>query len=124
MKRYIALKRAALFEDGWTYGDWRQYVAWKDKDTAACVRMSRLPFILGLVGTCLVLVVTMAVMSVAPVWSLIAWPRTLVMLFVGFAFIGVGLLFSVTKWRLVVVVGEVRKQADGSFHRVLRSDRT
>lgn len=114
MNRYLIIKRKALFEDGWTYGDWRQYVAWRDDGTASCVRMSRLPGYLSLLGVCLL---SLAATVVFADWSTggllpLAWGRLFWLTFAGFAALGLAGWFTVTPWRLTVIVGKVRKRPD------------
>ena len=115
--KYLIIKRDALKRDGWTYGDWAQYVAFRDDGTAACVRMSQLPAIFGMLGLALVATMTWLCLDPSIPPGAIIWPRAYAMLAVGFAMVGFSLLFTVTRWKLVKVVGKVTRRLDGSYWR-------
>lgn len=121
MTRYLIIKRTALKEDGWAYGDWRQYVAFRDDGSAACVRMSSLPATLGLVGLFVAMCLSVAMLTWPP--GTIAWGRAWASLSLALSMVGVWSLFTMTQWRLVVIVGKVTQRADGSYYRVLAGDK-
>jgi hypothetical protein len=46
MKRFIC-KHSDLTRDGWTYGDWTQYLYWRPDGDSQCVRTSRIELALA-----------------------------------------------------------------------------
>lgn len=111
---YLIIRRGALCEDSWTYGDWRQYIAFRDNGDACCVRMSVLPSILAMLGASLLAVVAVAAQGV-----LVRWPVMAFYAFLGFALCGPALVQLLTDWRLVVVVLTCTRKGEGRWERDL-----
>jgi hypothetical protein len=115
---YLIIRREALKVDGWTYGDWRQYVAFLDNGDACCVRISALPFVLAMVGFVALCLPAMALFF----WWQgvdVAWTRVGVLAFIGFCLLGPEAVLAFTTWRLCVIVGTATKRSDGSWERDL-----
>lgn len=67
--------RSNLWEDSWTYGDWRQYMCKRADGALQCARVSGLPLIIGALAF---LVFGSAVMAMVTMPSaLIAWERAI-----------------------------------------------
>ena len=98
----LFVHREHLHEDGWTYGDWRQYVAFRANGSAVICRLSELPSYLGMLGFGLLLVVAMIVLVPHP--EHVRWGRLFVFAFVGFLLLAPGLLNWLSPYRLVVAL--------------------
>lgn len=118
MNRYLIIKRRALFADGWTYGDWRQYVAWRDDGSACLVRMSNLPLFASLVGVFFLLAAGCGTwLKVEAPDAIVGWGKLFGYACLGFALVAPLLITWLTQWRLCVIVGRAVRRADGSYWR-------
>lgn len=118
MKQRLIVRESALQKDGWTYGDWRQYVHFRPNGRAVLVRVSGWPAGLFLFG--LLLLLALAVPVSLAVWSGgVLWERVFWFAFAGFAMIGPQIVQWATGWRLVVVVGTATRKPDGTYWRDL-----
>lgn len=116
MKRRI-VRRSSLQVDGFTYGDWRQYVAFLDDGTAICCRISTLPATLAIVGFALLTMAACGVLMLASGIPVYSW-RVAGCAFLGFALAGPWAVTWFTDWRLVVPVSEpMQRREDGSYWR-------
>ena len=121
MTRYLIIRRQALSQDSWTYGDWRQYVAFLDNDEAVCCRGSSLPFNLLLTGIVLIALAGMGtwVALAAPAVP-VYWWRIFAVAATGFAMTGVQFVVWFTDWRLMVMVSQkMPRKDDGTWERKL-----
>ncbi len=101
-------ERNKLQVDGWTYGDWRQYVAFFPNDTARCVKIAEMPAILAMIGFVLLTLPAMAAFMAfngVPV----NWPNVIKTTAVGLVLPLPWAVTWFTKWRLVVPVSKVMK---------------
>lgn len=117
--RYMFVKRDQMKVDGFTYGEWRQYVAFLDdaERSAYCVRFSGLPPIMGVIGFTLSMVPLMAA-YLAFEGVEVNWPYAFTMLGISSILMIPLLLRLVTSYRLVVKVsGKMLPKDDGSYER-------
>jgi hypothetical protein len=114
----LIVRREALKEDSWTYGEWRQYIVFRDNGDACCVRLSTLPhmlFLIGLVGLTLPLMGAFFWWNgVGIAWGNVAWSTG-----ISFALVTPHLIQRLAGWRLVVVVLTCTRKGDGSWVRDL-----
>lgn len=114
----MIVRAAALQEDGWTYGEWRQFVAYLDNGQAVCCRHARWPFYAFLSGLLLLATIAVATWAnhtqgVPLYWGRVYWAAVL-----AFALTGPQLLFSLTGWRCVARVGPyMDREPDGTYRR-------
>jgi hypothetical protein len=116
--QYLLSRRTALQRDSWTYGDWGQYLAFRDNGEACCVRHALLPIYCAIAGLILLwfpaLAIACAVQGMAVSWNSIAGVA-----FAAFLLLGPEVVLSFTDWRLVVVVLTCTRKGDGTWERDL-----
>lgn len=114
---YFIIRKQALREDGWTYGDWRQYVANRDDGSVQCCKHSQLPLLPLIIGICLLEMVALAVFMTPVIQSHPA-PLNLGYVYtlsvVGFTLFGIGAGLYIGDYRLMYAVGP--KSFDGKRH--------
>lgn len=118
MIRRFYVRRDQLKEDGWTYGDWRQYVAWHDDDSPSIVRLSSAPIRFAIVGFVAIATALPAIMVGLERPEAVDLTRTMALAVLGLMLLCPLLVQIMTPWRLVVVVGGVRRK-DGGWERDL-----
>ena len=94
------------WEDGWTYGDWRQYIARRPDGALQPCRVSGLPVFLMLLGgfAMFPLMATIfAVLSGVPTDDFV-WFRIGVATGVGVTLMLPSIILSMTRWRLMTAV--------------------
>lgn len=118
MTDYLIVKRGQLKVDGWTGGDWRQYVAFLDDKSAYCVRHSGLTGTVFFIGIALLL---MAGMGVFIAWNgqvEVYWERVIGIAVIGAVLLLPALITWLTPWRLVVKVSDkMLPDENGSYWR-------
>jgi hypothetical protein len=108
---------SALKYDNWSYGDWRQYVAFLDDGSAICCRIASLPTILAMFGFALLALPAMA-MFMAYNGVDVIWPRVFETAFVGFVLLAPFFITWLTPWRLIVPLGKkMLPDENGSYWR-------
>lgn len=115
----VIVRGEALKVDGWTYGDWRQYVAFLDNDEAVCVRHSDLTLFLAMIGLVLLALAGFCVWVWASMDMPLLWGRLAALTLIGFVLIGPERVRWLTPWRLVVVVGLTKKKEGDGWYRLL-----
>lgn len=115
MKRPFIIACWHLQEDSWTYGDWKQYVAFINDHTAVCCRASLAPTIWGSIGFSILLAILLIVINMPH--SMIDWVNLAIITFVGFALLGPAFIELVTPWRWMVPVDRPFKGSNGTFDR-------
>lgn len=63
MAERFLVRRGEFWSDGWTYGDWHQYVCERPDGSTQCARVSRIPLFMEIFGACAVAIV------LAVLWS-------------------------------------------------------
>lgn len=102
--------------DGFTYGDWRQYVARRPDGSLQPCRVSDLPFFLGMMGF---FALFPAIFAVIFLWqgldpAKIAWERAAVSAVVGIVMMIPLAICWTTPWELMTAVAP--RSYDGNRH--------
>jgi hypothetical protein len=114
----LLIKRDSLSEDSWTYGDWRQYVAFLPGDRAVCCRVSGIPASLGVMGLIIAAIACMSVLSAVMMGIPLYWDRVTITGMIGILFMVPMLVTIFTPWRLVKTVSKImHRNANGGFLR-------
>lgn len=104
---YLLINRnkVKLQTDGFTYGEWRQYVAFLPDKTAVCCRYALLPTYLMVIG---VVLLSLPLMAAYLAWNGVSvdWPRTIGIAGIGLALLAPWTIMWLTPWRLLVAVSE------------------
>lgn len=109
------IRKSDMWLDGWTYGDWRQYISRRADGALQPCRISNIPAFLMLLGVfCLFPVITALIMVLAGAAGDIYWERLIVVTTVGMLMLGTGGFLSTGPWRLVTAVGP--RSYDGYRH--------
>lgn len=109
--------RNKLQADGWTYGDWRQYVAFFPDNSARCCRASTLPMSLAMFGLAFAALPVMAVFM-AYQGVPVAWPNVICTALAGLAMLVPEVVTWLTPWRLMVPVSKkMMPNEDGHYLR-------
>lgn len=102
-------ERNKLQVDGFTYGDWRQYVAFFPDNSARCCRVSSLPATIAMVGMLFFLMAVCGVLVALGAEGTLAniiWPRVLWTAAIGLMLWIPWAITWFTPWRLMVTVSE------------------
>jgi hypothetical protein len=115
MKPFIITKYN-LQRDSWSHGDYIQYVAFVDDDTAVICRRSAAPFIFGALGFAMLLVIGLLVLNSPS--DMIDWWGAGIVSIIAFMLIGPMTVELITPWRWMVQLRpEMKRRPDGSFYR-------
>lgn len=100
-----------MWQDSWSYGDWRQYICNRPNGETQCARFSTAPVFMGLASVVLVTIVVMAMML--PMGTLRP-DAALVLIVVAFVLALPIIAGYFSGWYLMVPVGPLNQGA----HRV------
>ncbi|MGN6819444.1 MAG: hypothetical protein ACTHJR_12310 [Sphingomonas sp.] len=117
MTKHFFVHTRDMWQDSWTYGDWRQYLC-KRGETTQCAKFSAIPFAITTIASCwlimMAVLLTFYPHDVLNMTNIIA-----TMSLAGFIVIANFLLY-VTDYNLMVAVGPLNRP-DG--YRVLPGDK-
>lgn len=116
MMQPFIVRKQCLQEDSWTNGDWRQYIAFIDRDTAVICRPSPGPIIFGLFGFALLAVLMLLILSTQD-WSMVDWWGFGCVSIISFMLMGPLIIEFFTNWRWMIALHECKRRSDGSFYR-------
>lgn len=115
MKPFI-IRDSCLQKDSWTHGDYVQYVAFVDDDTAVVCRRSMAPTIFGALGLAMLAALFLIVFNAD--YTRIDWWGVFFVAVIGFALIGPAVVEWITPWKwMVQTQREMKRLPDGSFRR-------
>lgn len=115
MKPFI-IRKWHLQEDSWTGGDYRQYVAFVDDETAVICRHSNAPLLFGALGFALLVAIALLVLNSPR--DMIDWWGAFFVSIVGLMLVGPLVVEVITPWRWMVQLHKpMKKRPDGSFYR-------
>lgn len=115
-------QRPDHWEDGWTYGDWRQYIARRPDGALQCCRVSGVPFFVAVLGLVLVALAMTGGFVGLQDPDAVHWPRIIAMGALGTLALTVPLLMHWHGICLMVSVGPRQYEKDGHFRRIFNHE--
>lgn len=113
----MIVRRSDLKVDGWTYGDWRQYVAFLPDGSAICCRIAGWPSGLAMVGF---VALSLPLMGLFFAFNGVPvnWSRIIATALIGLLALVPWAVTWFTRWRFVVPVsGKMWPDEQGSYWR-------
>jgi hypothetical protein len=108
MSKYFFCHYDQMWEDSWTYGDWKQYICNRGTETQ-CARGSRLPFFLMSMGLTFIATVLLAILFYGA--DGVRWDRAIPTLAIGILLVLPITYEFFTGRFLMVAVGPMNKGA-------------